>query len=134
MSENIYYLLTGILEQVVPLLSLFMDFACWEKDLISGKDKLYCQYVSLAKQSCTYGLHFGLNQSHSLNGSIFLEHGLRERLWKSIYPGLVNTIFFCNILSPRLLIKFAISIARNNTDTALAPFLFLFVVDVAGKP
>lgn len=84
MSENIYYLLIGTLEQVVPLLSLLMDFACWEKDLISGKDTLYCQHVSLAKQSCTYGLHFGLNQSHSLNCRIFLQHGLRERLFGKV--------------------------------------------------
>lgn len=88
MSENIYYLLIGILEQVVPLLSLFMDFACWEKDLISGKDKLYCQYVSLAKQSCTYGLHFRLNQSHSLNCSIFLQHEKEKDSGKVFTQGL----------------------------------------------
>lgn len=72
-----------------------MGFACWEKDLISGKGMLYCQYVSLAKQSWTYGLHFGLNQSHSLNCNIFLQHGLRERLFGKVFtPGLVNTALF----------------------------------------
>lgn len=86
MSESIYYLLIGILEQVVPLLSLFMGFACWEKDLISGKDILYCQYVSLAKQSCTYGLHFGLNRSHSLNCSNFLQQGSEKDSLEKYLP------------------------------------------------
>lgn len=61
----IFFLLIGILEQAVPLLSLFMGFACsfppWDMDLISGEDVLYCHYVRLAKQSCAYGLHFRLN-------------------------------------------------------------------------
>jgi len=55
-------------------------------DLIPAADVLYCQYVRLAMQSCTYGLHFRLNQSHSLNGSIFfLQHGLREILLGKVF-------------------------------------------------
>lgn len=59
--------------------------ACWEMDLISGEDMLYCHCLRLAKQSCMYGLHFRLNWSHRLNCSIFLQHELRGSLFGKVF-------------------------------------------------